>query len=140
MSVEEIRKNGMMAHLLGALEGGENIGHYGRLVFAIVARHFLEEDELVSLLARDPDCSETEAKALVLQCRAHNYSPPKRERILEWQAHQRFPIIPNAQNPDEGNVYRDLQFPENVYAHITEYYEHKVEAEEEGRAPLKKSA
>lgn len=140
MSVDEIRKNGMMAHLLEALERDENIGHYGRLVFAIVARHFVEEGELVSLLARDPECSEEEARALVLQCRAHDYSPPRRERILEWQAHQRFPIIPNASDPDEGNVYRDLEFPKDVYHHITEYYEHKAEAEESGSPKIKKSA
>jgi len=39
MAVEELRKNDMMAHLLDALDAGNDIGHYGRLVFAMVARH-----------------------------------------------------------------------------------------------------
>ena len=46
MSVAELRKNGMMAHLLDPLSQGQDIGHYGRLVFAMVARHFLPEDQL----------------------------------------------------------------------------------------------
>lgn len=45
MASEELRKNGMMAHLLDALDTGQDIGHYGRLVFAMVARHFLDEQE-----------------------------------------------------------------------------------------------
>ena len=55
MGVEVLRKNGMMAHLLDALESGKDIGHYGRLVFAMVARHFLGEDELLSYLQKNPD-------------------------------------------------------------------------------------
>ena len=43
MSVEALRKNDMMTHLLDALDRGQDIGHYGRLVFAMVARHFLSE-------------------------------------------------------------------------------------------------
>jgi hypothetical protein len=39
----------MMAHLLDALEAGTDIGHYGRLTFAMVARHFMSEDMLVRL-------------------------------------------------------------------------------------------
>ena len=38
--IEELRKDSMMAHLLDSLEAGKDIGHYGRLVFAMVARHF----------------------------------------------------------------------------------------------------
>ena len=45
MAVSELRKNDMMAHLLDSLEAGKDIGHYGRLVFAMVARHFLSEAE-----------------------------------------------------------------------------------------------
>jgi hypothetical protein len=31
-----------------------------------------------------------------------------------------------ADDPDEGNVYRDLEFPPEVYEHIQEYYEAKA--------------
>jgi len=37
----------MMSHLLDALEKGEDIGHYGRLTFAMVAHHFLDKAELI---------------------------------------------------------------------------------------------
>lgn len=126
MAIEELRKSDMMAHLLDALEAGKDIGHYGRLTFAMVARHFLPEDELVKLLQQDQDFSETEAKALVQQVQGKDYNPPKRDRILEWQQQQDFPICPNADDPDSCNVYRDLQFPDHVYEHISQYYEQKA--------------
>ncbi len=132
MSIEQLRQNDMMAHLLDALEQGSDIGHYGRLVFAMVAHHFVETDELVSWLSKDKSVSEAEARALALQVEDRDYSPPKRERILEWQKEQDFPILPNPDDPNAGNVYRDLHFPDDVYEHIGQYYEQKAEAQEEG--------
>ena len=129
-AVAQLRRNAMMAHLLDALEQGRDIGHYGRLVFAMVARHFMDQDELVGWLQRDKDFSEDQARSLALQVQGRNYSPPKREKILEWQRHQEFRIIPHADDPDEGNVYKDLQFPDGVYENIEEYYEEKAEARE----------
>jgi hypothetical protein len=126
--IDELRKSEMMAHLLDALDQGKDIGHYGRLVFAMVGRHFMGEDELVSYLAKDKDCSEEEARSLVHQVASRDYNPPRRERILEWQAQQSFEIIPNPDDPDAGNVYRDLTFPEGIYEDISEYHEQKAEA------------
>jgi hypothetical protein len=125
MAVEELRKNGMMAHLLDALDAGEDIGHYGRLVFAMVARHFMKDEELISYLQKDPDCGEAEAKTLVHQVEGKDYNPPKRDRVLEWQKQQDFPICPDADDPDSCNVYKDLTFPDHVYEHISSYYEQK---------------
>lgn len=51
---DNLRDSPMMAHLLDALQAGTDIGHYGRLTFAMVARYFLPEDELVTLLAKQP--------------------------------------------------------------------------------------
>ena len=119
-AVETLRRNGMMANLLGALERGEDVGHYGRLVFAMVARHFMDEVELVAWLRRDRDFSEEDARSLYRQVAERDYNPPTREKILEWQRQQDFQIIPNAGDPDEGNVYKDLQFPEGVYENIAE--------------------
>ncbi|HEY9617390.1 MAG TPA: hypothetical protein V6C64_11145 [Microcoleaceae cyanobacterium] len=127
MPLAELRKSQMMAHLLDALDEGKDIGHYGRLTLAMVAHHFLSEDELIACLQKDSNMSEAEAKALVLQVQGKDYNPPKRDRILEWQQHQEFPICPNPEDPDACNVYRDLQFPEQVYEHISDYYEHKAE-------------
>jgi hypothetical protein len=127
----DLSRSPMMAHLLDALEAGTDVGHFGRLVFAIVARHFLDESDLIDLLARQPGQDETQARALVLQVKSHDYSPPSRERILEWQSRQKFPIIPNADDPDAGNLYRDLKFPDGVYEHIKEYYVEKAEGEQE---------
>ena len=67
MAVEDLRQSPMMGHMLDALENGEDIGHYGRLVFAMIGRHFLDNDELVGLLTQDHDANEQEIKALVQQ-------------------------------------------------------------------------
>ncbi len=53
------------------------------------------------------------------------YNPPRRERILAWQREQEFPILPNPEDPDCGNLYRNLKFPDQVYHHIEEYREEK---------------
>ncbi|MFC4456344.1 hypothetical protein [Deinococcus sonorensis] len=127
MTLKDLQQNHMMAHLTDALQHKQDIGHYGRLVYAIVARHFLKEDELVKLLARDEDFSETDARALVQQVQERDYNPPRREKIMEYQQKQAFPILPDADNPDEGNVYRDLEFPQHVYDHISEYHSQKAE-------------
>lgn len=116
----------MMAHLLDALEAGADIGHYGRLTFAMIARHFLDESEVIEYLQKDSDFSETEAKALMQQVQGKDYNPPKRERILEWQGQQEFAICPNPDDPDSCNVYRELTFPDHVYEQISSYYEQKA--------------
>jgi hypothetical protein len=126
VAVEDLRKNDMMAHLLDALEAGQDIGHYGRLVFAMVARHFMSEDELLTYLQKNPNFSAEEARALYHQVQGHDYNPPRRERILEWQKSQEFPICPNPDDPDACNVYKDLQFPESIYQNITDYHEQKA--------------
>jgi DNA primase large subunit len=127
-ALEALRKNDMMAHMLDALDQGKDIGHYGRLVFAMVARHFLSEEEVIKHLRNDKDFSEEDARALLLQVQGADYNPPKRERILQWQKEQDFPICPNADDPDACNVYKDLQFPDEVYQHIAEYRQQKAEA------------
>jgi hypothetical protein len=126
VAAEDLRKNGMMAHLLDALAAGQDIGHYGRLVFAMVARHFMDEQELLVCLQKNPDFSDGEARALYHQVQGRDYNPPRRERILEWQKEQEFPICPNPDDPDACNVYKDLEFPDNVYQHITDYHEQKA--------------
>lgn len=128
MAVEELRKNDMMAHLLDALDAGKDIGHYGRLVFAMVARHFLSEDELISYLQKDVDFSEEKARSLYQQVQGKDYNPPRRERVLQWQEKQEFPICPHPDDPDACNVYKDLDFPEQIYEHISDYHEHKTES------------
>jgi hypothetical protein len=127
---KELRNDSMMAHLLDSLTAGQNIGHYGRLVFAMVCRHFFTDEELVRWLTRDPDFGEAEATNLVRQVEGRDYNPPKRERILEWQAQQEFPIIPNVDDPDCGNLYRNLKFPDSIYSNIEQYQEKKAAAEE----------
>ena len=125
---QNLRDSEMMAHLLDALNAKQDIGHYGRLTFAMIARHFMKEDELITLLATQPDQDEQKARAFVHQVAQHDYSPPKRERILAWQKEQDFAICPNPDEPDSCNVYRDLNFPDHVYEKISEYYEGKEDA------------
>jgi DNA primase large subunit len=116
----------MMSHLLDALERGEDIGHYGRLTFAMVARHFMDTEDLVQLLSCGGDTDERKARALVKQVEDHDYNPPRRERILEWQAKQEFLICPNPDDPDACNVYKELDLPDRVFEHIEEYREQQV--------------
>lgn len=128
---EELRKDSMMAHLLDSLAAGKDIGHYGRLVFAMVARHFLPHAEVLAWMTKDQDFSDEDARVMLKQVEGRDYSPPKRERILEWQAQQEFPILPNVDDPDCGNLYRNLSFPEAIYKHIGHYQEQKMDAEGE---------
>jgi DNA primase large subunit len=128
--MEELRRSPMMAHLLDALEKGTDIGHYGRLTFVMVARHFLSEETMVDFLSRQPDHNREDTEALVRQVKGHDYNPPKRERILEWQAQQDFPICPTPDEPGTCNVYQELRFPEGIYENINEFWEEKAEAED----------
>ena len=129
MPVEDLRQSPMMTYLLDALDNGEDLGHYGRLTFAMVAHHFLDKDELVEWLSKDGDTDENEARALVQQVEERGYNPPRRERILEWQEQQDFPICPNPDDPDACNVYNELQFPDAVYQDIQEYQEKRQTAD-----------
>ena len=129
MPVDDLRRSPMMAHLLDALERGEDTGHYGRLTFAMIAHHFVERDELVALLAQDGDMDETKAKALVQQVESRDYNPPSRQRILEWQAEQDFPICPTPDDPNACNPYTELEIPGGVIESIEEFREQQYEAQ-----------
>ena len=131
MAVDDLRRSPTMSHLLDALERGEDIGHYGRLTFAMVAHHFVDKEELLRLLMKGDGIEEGDAKALVQQVEERDYNPPKRERLLEWQAKQEFPICPNPGDPDACNLYQELELPEKVFAQIQEYREQQFEADEE---------
>ena len=126
MAVQDMQQNEMMSHLMSALDRGEDIGHDGRLVYAMVARHFLSEDELVSLLAKNPNFDDAQARALVRQVEARGYNPPKREKIMQFQREQEFPICPG-NDPDGCNVYKNLPLPQEVFDKINAYYEEKAE-------------
>jgi DNA primase large subunit len=130
MALKDLRRSPMMSHLLDALERGEDIGHYGRLMFAMIGHRFLDRDELVAWLAKDKDCDEQKAKALVQQVEAREYNPPSRARILEWQGQQDFPICPTPDDPDACNPYRELKMPEEVLEDIEEFRQQQFEAEE----------
>jgi DNA primase large subunit len=129
MSVEDLRQSPMMNHLLNALDNGEDIGHYGRLVFAMIGRHFVSSDELVELLTKDRDAEEGNIRAMVRQVEEKGYSPPRREKILQWQEQQDFDICPNPDDPDACNVYNELTFPDELYEDIQEYREERQAAD-----------
>jgi len=63
MAISDLRQSPMMSHMLDALDEGEDIGHYGRLVFVMISRHFAGNDELVELLTKDHDADEAEIRA-----------------------------------------------------------------------------
>jgi len=123
----ELRNDPMMATLLDALSAGTDVGHYGRLIFSMVARHFLPHEEVMRYLVHDRDFSEEQATAMLRQVDSRDYNPPRRERLLEWQREQDFQFLdPN--DPDSGNLYRNLKFPDEIYQHIEHYQEAKSEA------------
>jgi hypothetical protein len=127
--MDELRRDPMMARLIDDLQAGTDIGHFGRLVLVMVARHFMDEDELVELLANDHDFSEEKARVMVREVIDAGYSPPKREKIREFQSRQDYAIIEDTGDPDAGNVYKHLRFPDDVYEHIEHYREQKILAE-----------
>jgi hypothetical protein len=61
MGIEDLRHSPMMSHLIDALDRQQDIGHYGRLVFIMIARHLLNENEVLAYLTKDPDCDEQRA-------------------------------------------------------------------------------
>jgi hypothetical protein len=125
---EELRKDSMMAHLLDSLEAGQDIGHYGRLVFAMVARHFMPHEEVLAWMMKDKDVDEEKALLMLRQVEGRDYNPPRRDKILDYQSKQDFPILPDPDDPDCGNLYRNLKFPDQIYEHIGHYQEAKMES------------
>lgn len=50
-------------------------------------------------------------------------------RSLRWYTcliRQGFPICPDSDDPDSCNVYKNLDFPEKMYDHISEYQSTKM--------------
>ncbi len=126
MSVEDLKQSQMMNHMIEALENGEDIGHYGRLTFAMVGVYFANDDELVQVMTQDEDADEREVRAMIQQVREKGYNPPNRDKILEWQQKQDFQICPNPDDPDACNVYSELDIPQEVLEDIQEYREEKA--------------
>ena len=93
----------------------------------MIGRHFLSEEELIEYLTKDPDCYGQKARGLLKQVEARGYNPPKRERILEWMAQQDFPICPDPNDQGACNVYKNLDFPPEVYQKISSFYEQSEE-------------
>ena len=57
----------------------------------------------------------------------HSDTPPRRQRILEWQSQQHVPAHPHPD--DRDNLYRNHRFPEQIYDHIGHYQHAKLEAD-----------
>jgi hypothetical protein len=123
MALKELKADPMMAHLISSLEQGRDIGHYGRLAFVMIARHFLARKQVLEYLMKDRDVDEDKAKSLLAQVEARDYNPQKRERIPEWMSKQEFPICPNPADPGQCNVYKNLEFPKEIYDRIQSFYE-----------------
>ena len=123
MPIEELRESKMMSHLIDSLDRGQDIGHYGRLVFVMVGRFFMSDQELTDYMMKDKDCDEQKAHSMIQQVAAKGYNPPKRDRILQWMDQQEFPICEDPDNPDSCNIYKEITFPPEVYEKISSYYE-----------------
>ena len=84
----------------------------------------MPHEEVVAWLRKDGDCSEEQAGTMLHQVEGRDYSPPRRERLLQWQQEQEFQFI-DPHDPDSGNLYRNLEFPKAIYDHIGHYQEAK---------------
>lgn len=110
----------MMAQLIESMKAGVDIGDYGRLAFVMTARYFVSEAKMVSLLAGQPGMDNEIAGTFVNHILEEDYSPPTPEQILEWQVIQEYSILPDPDDPDSYNVYRQLRFPQAVYDSVGE--------------------
>lgn len=130
----DLRESAMMARLWDDLAAGVDIGHFGRLVFTMIGRHYIDEPELIDLLSKNFE-SVDEARALLLEVNARNYNPPRRDVILQWQERQEYKIIPliYAHDLHWGNVYSELKLPKEIYNQVQNFYKEaaKVLAPEE---------
>jgi hypothetical protein len=92
----------------------------------MLAHYFVDDEELVQLLAKDGDTDENKARALVQQVEEKGYNPSRRDWIVEWREQQDFQIYPNPDDPDACNVYNELTFPDGLYEDIQQYREEKA--------------
>lgn len=122
---EQMMSSPTIRRLVEAAEAGEDIGHYGELTLAIVGRYFMSDADLVDLLSRCVEMDRKKAAGLVHQVKEGDYSPPRRETLVHWSSEQQFNLI-NVKDPDSGNLYRELTFPDQVYEHIRHYHEDKA--------------
>lgn len=114
-----------MEHLARALEEGTDIGDFGRLTFVMAGRHFISQQELVHLLSMQPGIGEKQARVLVSQVAEHDYSPPTRDQLREWQSYQSFPICPENVGLEACNLYAELKFPSYIFERVEPLLEEK---------------
>lgn len=126
VQAEDLRKSPMMAKLWDDLQNKVDIGHFGRLVFTIIARHYLSEDELIRLLANNLEVED--AQVLLLEVNERNYNPPRPSVIRKWQLRQAYRIIPPDQehNLAWGNVYAELKLPQEIYDQVGGFYKEQA--------------
>ena len=73
----------------------------------MVARHFMDEQELLACLQKNPDFSDEEFVPSIIRCKGGT-TIRRGANVPEWQKEQEFPICPNPDDPDACNVYKDL--------------------------------
>jgi hypothetical protein len=83
----------------------------------------MSEEEILEELNKNPKFDEEQGRSLLQQVEARGYNPPKRERVLDWMQRQKFPICPDTEDPGQCNVYRNLEFPKEIYDRISEFYQ-----------------
>ncbi|PYE51877.1 hypothetical protein [Deinococcus yavapaiensis] len=112
-----LKSNRFMAHLVGALEMGQDIGPYGRKIFATVAQYFLSADDTLMLLKRN--LGEQEAREVMKSVEGE--PPPRRGKVVEYTKRQNFPILPNNHDAHLDDLYAGLTFPPEIQARIPKF-------------------
>ncbi len=99
----------MMDYMPDALD--EDVGHYGRLDFVMDARHFVDNEEIVGLLAKHHDANEQEIRVMAQQVEEKGYSPPRRDKVLELAGAARFSNQPEPRRPGRLQRLRHAELP-----------------------------
>ncbi len=135
IQAEDMRRSQMMARLWDDLEKGVDVGHFGRLLFTMVARHYMNETQVITLLSRNIPVED--AQAMLLLVNSRNYNPPKPNKIRKWQEKQDYKIIPPEKAHDLawGNVYKELRLPMEIYSQVQDFYKEAVRGIEDGFGP-----
>lgn len=112
-----LKSNRFMAHLVGSLEMGQDIGPYGRKVFATVAQYLLPPDDVLMLLRRN--VGDQEARDVMKSVEGE--PPPRRGKIVEYTKRQKFPLLPSNHDAHLDDLYAGLTFPPDVQARIPKF-------------------
>ena len=124
-SLDDLKRNPMMRRIIQTMESGQDVGHYGRFIFTVVASYFIGEKEITDLLKRQPEIEDSEeALGFYLQVASARYVMPTSARIRAWdksEEQKNFPLIIQGDR-NSGNLYREIPLPQQALVSVRSYW------------------